>query len=244
MTGGVDGDIVGLVLARGGSKRLPGKNLRPFLGAPLIAHTIAAAQAATCLDRVVLSTEDPEIAEVARGYGCEVPFMRPVELASDAATSAAVALHALDALEAQGARCGMVVLLQPTSPLRRPQDIDACVGRCLSSGAPACVTIARPATPPAHFGALGGDGGFDRESVARALDGRSLAYLTGACYAIRAAALRAAGSFLPSGVMTCEIPWIFGADIDSIEDFLVAESLASLLSGQGLGWTVRVEPPS
>lgn len=244
MTGGAKGSVVGLIVARGGSKRLPGKNLRPFLGAPLIAHTIAAARAAKRLDRVILSTEDPEIARTATAYGCEVPFMRPAKLAGDDTTSAAVALHALDTLEAQGARCGMVVLLQPTSPLRRPQDIDACVGRCLSTGAPACVTITRPATPAAHFGALEAGGGFDREDVARALNGRALAYLTGACYAIRAPALRAARSFLPAGVTTCEIPWMFGADIDSLEDFLVAESLAGLLSERCLGWTVRAEPLS
>lgn len=244
MSAGVDGDVLGLIVARGGSKRLPGKNLRPFLGAPLIAHTIAAAQAATRLDRVILSTEDPEIARIARAYGCEVPFARPAALASDDTSSVAVALHALDALEAQGARYGIVVLLQPTSPLRRPQDIDDCVGRCLSIGAPACVTITRPTTPVSHFGALAPDGGFDREGLAQALDGRTIAYLTGACYAIRVSALRAARSFLPPGVMTCEIPWMFGADIDSIEDFLVAERLASLLSERDLGWTVRAEPLS
>lgn len=232
----MSGAVLGLIAARGGSKRLPGKNLRPFLGAPLIAHTIAAARACARLDRVVLSTDDPEIAAVAARHGCEVPFLRPAELADDAASSVDMALHALDVLAAQGARYGLLVLLQPTSPLRLPGDIDACVARCLDDGAPACVTVSRAPKPVDHFGALDPDGRLDRAAVAAAAGDRPLAVLNGACYAIRTEVLRAARSFLPEGATTSETPWLRGADIDTLEDFEVAERVARLLAEAGSGW--------
>lgn len=116
---------LGIIPARRGSKGVPNKNLRLLGGRPLLAHTIEAARASR-LDRVVASTEDEEIASVARAYGAEVPFIRPRELASDTATSLAVVLHGLTALAAaDGYRPDIVALLQPTSPFRTPAHIDA-----------------------------------------------------------------------------------------------------------------------
>lgn len=119
--------ILALITARGGSKGLPRKNVLPFCGKPLIAHTIDAAKKSRAIDRIVVSTDDEEIAAVSRAYGAEVPFMRPAVLASDTAGSREVLLHALGFLENQHAPIESFCLLQPTSPLRTAADIDGAV---------------------------------------------------------------------------------------------------------------------
>jgi len=120
--------ILGLIPARGGSKGIPRKNIFPVAGKPLLAWTCEAALASKSLSRVVLSTDDEEIAEVGRAWGVEVPFLRPAELATDTATSVDVALHALDWLEEhEGWHAEVIVLLQPTSPLRTATHIDEAV---------------------------------------------------------------------------------------------------------------------
>jgi len=117
--------ILALIPARGGSKRLPRKNIRPLLGKPLIAWTIEQALISKYIDRVIVSTDDKEIAEVSQKYGAEVPFMRPKELATDEAGSVDVILHALKYLEdADNYSPDIVVLLQPTSPLRTTEETD------------------------------------------------------------------------------------------------------------------------
>ena len=117
--------VLGLIPARGGSKGLPGKNLAPLAGRPLIAHTIAAALASRHVSRVVVSTDDEAIARVAQEHGAQAPFLRPAELAGDATPALPVAQHALTWLEEhQGWRASHLVYLQPTSPLRRARHID------------------------------------------------------------------------------------------------------------------------
>jgi CMP-N-acetylneuraminic acid synthetase len=113
--------ILGLIPARGGSKGIPRKNLRPLLGKPLMAWSIEAAKESRLLDAVVVSTEDAEIARVAREYGAEVVY-RPAELASDEADTLPVLQHALRSRPAE-----TLVLLQPTSPIREPGLIDRCI---------------------------------------------------------------------------------------------------------------------
>lgn len=115
--------IIGLIPARGGSKGIPGKNIAPCAGKPLLAYTAEAALAAKCLDRVMLSTDDAGIASVGREYGLEVPFLRPAELATDKANSLSVIVHALDWLESQRVLVDAIVLLQPTSPMRTAHHI-------------------------------------------------------------------------------------------------------------------------
>lgn len=119
-------DVLGLVTARGGSKGLPGKNVVLLGGKPLIGWTIEAAQQSCAVGRIVVSTDDANIADVARQWGAEVPFLRPVELAGDSSPHIDVVCHALDWLELhEGYTPEYVLLLQPTSPLRTAEDIDA-----------------------------------------------------------------------------------------------------------------------
>jgi len=133
-----------VIPARGGSKGIPRKNLAPLAGRPLLAYTCEAARASRRLTRVIVSTDDAEIAQAARTLGVDVPFLRPAELAQDATPMIDVARHALDACETEaGETFDVVVILQPTSPLRPPSVIDACVERLQASGADAAVTVVR-----------------------------------------------------------------------------------------------------
>lgn len=133
--------VLALIPARGGSKGVPGKNRRPLAGKPLLAYTAEAARASGVCDRIVLSTDSPEIADVGRQWGIDVPFLRPAELAADDTPMLPVLTHALDTLAAGGWRPDVVVLLQPTSPLRRAEHIRSAVDLLVSSGADSVVTV-------------------------------------------------------------------------------------------------------
>ena len=120
--------ILGLITARGGSKGIPGKNIKPLAGKPLIAWTIEAANNSRLLSQVIVSTDDNEIARSAQAWGAEVPFKRPEELAQDQSSHLDVVLHALQWYQLQHrALPEYVMLLQPTSPLRTANDIDAAI---------------------------------------------------------------------------------------------------------------------
>jgi CMP-N-acetylneuraminic acid synthetase len=127
--------VLAVVPARGGSKGIPRKNLRLLAGTPLVAHAIATGLAAKLVTRVVCSTDDPDIAEAARTAGADVPFLRPVELATDASEDWPVFKHALDWLaEHEHWSPDLVVNLRPTSPLRTPTHVDDAIRLLLDSG--------------------------------------------------------------------------------------------------------------
>ncbi|MEA2558525.1 MAG: CMP-N,N-diacetyllegionaminic acid synthase [Acidobacteriota bacterium] len=140
--------VLGIVPARGGSKGIPGKNVRPLGGKPLLVHTAEAALAARLLSRVVLTTDDEEIAEVGRVCGLEVPFLRPAELAMDDTPTLPVLQHAVTELERAGDRFDAVCVLQPTSPFRRAGDIDGCIELLEKEGLDAVVSVLP--VPPEH----------------------------------------------------------------------------------------------
>lgn len=133
--------VLGVVPARGGSKGIPGKNLRVLAGRPLLAYTADAALASARLSRVVLSTDDAEIADAGRRLGLDVPFMRPPVLASDESPMLPVLQHAVRTLGESGFRPDAVVLLQPTSPLRRAEHVDAAVAMLETTGADSVVSV-------------------------------------------------------------------------------------------------------
>jgi CMP-N,N'-diacetyllegionaminic acid synthase len=135
---------LGIIPARGGSKSVPRKNLHPLCGRPLIAWTIGPSLRAKRLDRVIVSTDDAEIAEVARGLGAEVPFLRPAAFAADDTPDLPVFQHALAALrEREGYVPDAIVHLRPTQPMRTAAEIDAVVDLWARSGAD-CVKSVRP----------------------------------------------------------------------------------------------------
>jgi CMP-N-acetylneuraminic acid synthetase len=138
---GVQGGVLAIVPARGGSKGVPGKNLRPLAGRTLLDYTAAAARQSGVIDRVVLTTDDAAVADAGRAAGLEVPFMRPAALAQDDTPMLPVLKHAIGALISDGWTPELVVLLQPTSPLRTPAHVRAAVDLLRSSGADSVVTV-------------------------------------------------------------------------------------------------------
>jgi CMP-N,N'-diacetyllegionaminic acid synthase len=133
--------VLGIVPARGGSKGVPGKNVRPLAGRTLLEYTARAARESGVLDRVILSTDSAEVADTGRRAGLDVPFMRPATLASDDTPMLPVIQHALESLARDGWSPDMIVLLQPTSPLRRPDHIRAAVTTLRDTKADSVVTV-------------------------------------------------------------------------------------------------------
>lgn len=203
--------ILGIIPARGGSKRLPGKNIRPFLGKPLIARTIEAGMRSRYIDRLVVSTDDRKIAEVSRRYGADVPFMRPKRLATDKASSIDVILHAVSHLEKDGDEYEAVVLLQPTSPLRDSRDINNVIKMLFGKNADAVVSVCPfEYTPGWNVVVSGGD----RLRV------------NGAVYAALTDTLKSKQSFYGTRTFAYKMPKSRSVDIDYIEDFNLAQAIA------------------
>ena len=224
--------VLGLITARGGSKGLPGKNVRDLCGHPLIAWTVAAALGAEPIDDVVVSTDSPDIAAVAKRYGAEVPFMRPSKLAGDTATSMDVVAHALDRLREAGREYGYLVLLEPTSPLREAADIDLALRRLIDTGAVSIVGVARAGSVhPAFMYRSGADGRLlpflpvpDRESLRRQ-DTEPVFFLEGTVYASRLPDLIERGGFYHADCVGYEVPKWKSPEVDDIIDFLLVEAI-------------------
>lgn len=217
------GPILFLVPARGGSRRVPGKNLRLVGGIPLVGRASRAALAAAAsLDggphRVVCSTDDDGIAEAAATWGAEV-LARPAALATDEATSLDVALHALDALEAGGATFATLVLAQPTSPLLEPGDLVAAVRAHRASGA-SVTSVA--ATHPAAWHQLRAADGSLRPVAASGED----VLLAGAFYVVSPGRLRGERRFVvPGETLGLSLPAERAVDVDEPSDLLAAEAV-------------------
>jgi CMP-N,N'-diacetyllegionaminic acid synthase len=142
--------LLGLIPARGGSKGVPGKNLRPLAGKSLVQRAYECALASGVVDRVVLSTDDPAIGAAAREYGLEVPFTRPAEFARDESPMMDVILHALGALRETGYVPDALLLLQPTAPLRRPSHLQEAV-RLLGDNDSVCSVVPLPKDQCPHY---------------------------------------------------------------------------------------------
>lgn len=140
-----DKSILAIIPARGGSKGVLRKNIRVLAGRPLLAWTIDEAKKSKYVDRTILTSDDEEIINVARQWNCEVPFIRPTELAQDHVSGIEPILHALKNIKDQ---YDYFVLLQPTSPLRIVNDIDGCIEKCLNCNAPVCTTVTEPDKSP------------------------------------------------------------------------------------------------
>ena len=147
-----DKNILALIPARGGSKGVPRKNVRPLAGKPLIAYSIETALSSTLINRVVVSTDDTEIATVARQFGADVPFMRPAELAQDNSPEWLTWQHAIHTLttDKNSTPVDVFVCISPTSPLRAVEDVDACIQALIDSNADIVITVKQADRNP-HF---------------------------------------------------------------------------------------------
>lgn len=216
---------LGLIPARGGSKGIPRKNIRPIAGKPLIAWTIEAALRSGLLDAVVVSTDDEEIAEVARQHGAQVPFMRPRALAQDGSPGIDPVLHALDELP----QYGSVLLLQPTSPLRRSDDIDRCLQMARTQRLASVVSVVEADTHPFWTYRLAeGDTlhrFVDAAPVARRQDLPPAYVLNGALYYADAAWLRQSRTLVGADTRALLMAREHSVDIDTPLDWRFAEML-------------------
>lgn len=224
--------VLALVPARGGSKGLPGKNIRSLCGRPLIQWSIDTALACDEIDAVVVSTDDEQIAAVAAAAGAEVPFLRPPALAGDTASSIDVVIHALDFLERNGRVFDIVLLLEPTSPLREVADIQVALRRMVDTGAAAIVSVCRAeSTHPAFMFRTTGQGRLEpflsaSPTGVRRQEIEPLFYLEGTLYASTVEALRERRSFYHEDTLAYEVAKWKALEIDDIEDFQMVEALA------------------
>lgn len=228
---------IGVILARGASKRLPRKNLHLLGGLPLIAWTCRAACAST-IDRVIVSTEDSGIAEIAKSHGVDVPFIRPNELAEDYARDVDIVLHAVDAAQHYyGEMYDTVTVIQSTSPFVRPEHIDACIRR-YSKGDSSCIFIARKVQDHPRWTWIADDEGNARPFIGEALTADEqhsqnlvkLFYPTGAAWVANIEEVRAQDTIYCGPIGLVEIPWEYAIDVDEIYDLLIAETLAKHFS--------------
>jgi len=221
--------VIAIITALGGSKGLHRKNIRPLGGVPLIGWTIRAALEAQCIDRVIVSTDDHEIAAISRDLGAEVPFMRPAELSTDTATSTDVVLHALESVPGYK----QAVLLQPTSPFRTAEDIDEGYNvwtKNPNSGG--CVSVREVTESPWLMFTSDHLGRMNRllpapSSGERRQDLPNAFILNGAFYFIDVARFLNEKKFVFDDSVCFEMPIYKSGDIDSLNDFEQAEKLIS-----------------
>ena len=217
--------VLGVIPARGGSKGVPRKNVRLLAGKPLIGWTIEQAAQSRYIDRVIVSSEDEEICQVAKHSGAEVPFVRPMELATDTATGVDVLCHAV---ENAGADYDYVVLLQPTSPLREPTDIDAAIEYCVEQAVTSVVSLAEATKSPYWMYQMkkGGELTPFLEDVASNRQELPQSYaLNGAVYVLEVATLLASRKILDEQTLGYVMPAERSYDIDTETDFLICEFL-------------------
>ncbi len=221
-------EVLGIIPARGGSKGVPRKNVRPLAGKPLIVWTIEAALAAEGVTRLVVSTEDDEIAQVAKAAGAEV-IRRPEELAQDTTPTEPAMFHALEELKArEGYEPEAVALLQCTSPLRGPDIIDAGVRKLFETGCDAVMTV----TPIQHWYLAGTirDGDvfvpeYDYQKRPRSQDMPEKYRENGALYVTRIEAFYRYRNRLGGDVRVIVMDPVRSIDIDTWEDFRLAEEV-------------------
>lgn len=220
--------VLAIIPARGGSKGVPRKNIREVAGKPLIAWTIEEAQKSRYIDRIVVSTDDLEIAETAGQWGGEVPFMRPSELAQDDTPGIAPVIHMLTHIQPV---YDLVVLLQPTSPLRTVEDIDGAISLMMSRKARACVSMVEPDKSPYWMYSLDSSG-----KLLPLLDGDyacrqeipAVYALNGAVYVAESSWLVRMRTFITDETVAYIMPKDRSIDIDTETDLAIS---AIILSG-------------
>ena len=216
-----------IIPARGGSRGVPGKNLRLLAGKPLIAWSIEQARSARWIDTVIVSSDSEDIAAVAREFGASVPFLRPEQLATDTAPTEPVMLHALDWLAATGRAFETITLLQPTSPLRLPHTLDAAFDRFVATEADSLLGVVENhhffwrdvAQPEALYD-------FSNRPRRQDIRGEDRWFReTGSVYISKVPAFRWSGNRLSGKIALFTMNEYEGWEIDSETDFAILEAL-------------------
>jgi len=223
--------MLAIVPARGGSKGIPGKNIRMLCGKPLIAHTIEAAMACSSIDRVIVSTDDDEIAAVAREYDADIPFMRPRELAQDNSIALDAYIYTIDRLNNEfGGNYQEFAVLLPTAPLRIPEDIDNAVALFHARGADSVLTFAEMSHPPVWAMKINQDGTihsyFDIETGIKNRQELAIGYMpNGSIYVFKYSLLKDKYTIYSDRTYAYIMPQERSVDIDAEIDLKFAEFL-------------------
>lgn len=223
-------EMIAVIPARGGSKGVPKKNIKMLKDKPLIAYTIEAAKESAVFDKIIVSTDSEEIADVAVKYGAEVPFIRPAEISGDAVSSDDVVIHALKYFEKLGMKYEEVCKLQPTSPLRNAQHIIQAYQLLKENGYNYVVSVCECEHSPLWSGILGKNGCMDAfldEQYKRACRQQMGTYhrLNGAIYLGKTSVYLKDKSFLGAGCYAYVMSQEDSVDIDSLLDFQIAETI-------------------
>lgn len=218
--------VLAIISARGGSKGIPRKNIRNLAGKPLVAWTIEEAKKSKYIDRLILSSEDDEIIKIAKEFNCEVPFVRPSELALDDTPGIDPLLHALENVTGYD----YVISLQPTSPLRIAKDIDDCIDKMVETISPACVSVTEPTNSPYWMYTVNAKEKLvpliEQVGIAVRRQDLPLVYaLNGAVYVAEVNWLKESKSFLTSETAAYIMPRIRSYDIDTESEFKLCEYL-------------------
>jgi CMP-N-acetylneuraminic acid synthetase len=222
-----------IIPARGDSKSIPNKNIALLAGKPLIAYTIQSAREANCLDRMIVNTDSQEIAEIARLFGVEVPFLRPRELAQDNTPTLDVILHTLSWVSANdGYSPDYVIILQPTSPLRSADDIRNVVTLMTTGKTKAVVSVSTIQKHPYWMKTIDKNGELvdfleDTRRVTRRQDLPEVYALNGAIYCVSTKEITEKKTLLPSGTYAYIMPEERSLDIDTPWDLHLAELILS-----------------
>jgi CMP-N-acetylneuraminic acid synthetase len=226
-------ETLAVIPARGGSKGLPRKCGLPVGGVPLLVRAISTAKAARCVSRTIVSTDDPEFAALAEKAGAEVPFLRPPELAGDATPIIDAIEHLLDSLKrGEGYVPEYLALIQATSPLSLPEDVDGAFKAMLASGADAAVSVCESEVKPDWLRRVGADGFIEplmKLDAAQHTPRQAMPKtyrLNGAVYWARTSALLEARSFIPPRCVPYEMPVGRSVDVDCALDLKIAELIA------------------
>jgi len=226
--------MIAIIPARGGSKGLPGKNIRILCGKPLIAYTIEAAKEAKCISKVIVSTDSEEIAETARAYGAETPFIRPESLSDDTASAVDVYLHAVDFLQkAEQTSIKTFMVLLPTAPFRTAQDIDRAYECFVKENAMTLISVREAETPASWYlvetpEARLKNAGFSSGSVMQNRQANTGYYIpNGAIYILDVALLREKRTYYCDHTIAFHMSREKSVDIDDLMDFEFAEFIMS-----------------
>ncbi len=222
--------VLGAIFARGGSKGIVGKNIKMLNGKPLIAYAIECARAVAGIDAVIVSTDDPMIAQTAKQWGAEIPFMRPAHLATDSAPEILAWQHAVETYGQMKARpVDVLVSVPATSPLRSSSDVAECLALLLNSDADVVITVTEAHRNPYFNMVKLDDQGYASLVIplVSAIGGRQQAPkvydVTTVAYAVRADFIRAGKNIFEGKVRTVSIPSERALDIDMPLDFELAE---------------------
>lgn len=228
--------ILAVIPARGGSKGVPRKNIKFAGGKPLIAWMIEAAKKSEYIDRLILSSDDQEIIETAKSFGCEVPFIRPSELAQDDSASSDTVIHTLNKIPGYD----YVMLLQPTSPLTTGEDIDGCIKLCIHSNAKSVVSVTKPDKSPYWMFKMGSHNILEPVLGGKYLQKRrqdlpSIYMPNGAIYIAESHCFLDHKSFYSDSTAGYEMPQERSLDIDSDIDFALFEVVLENIKGKKNG---------